>query len=86
MAYTYPQRSAKESNTPNQLWYQSRPTRWSITKRIIYPEDVNLFQVDSLANWDINIYEADEQRVWNHWKKMLTSEDIEDIDQVNKTN
>lgn len=57
-----------------------------VTKRIIYPEDVNLFQIDSLASWDINIYEADEQRVLNHCKKMLTTEDIEDIDQVNKTN
>ena len=45
-----------------------------VSKEVKYPMDVNLFPIKSLPNWDINIYEADEQRILNHSKTMLNEE------------
>ena len=51
-------------------------------KMVTYPEDINLFPVESLSKWDISIHEAVEQRIVNHSLKMLTQDEIDDLDKI----
>lgn len=51
-------------------------------RTIKYPKDVNLFPMESLPKWDIELYEADEQRALNHCKTMLTANYVDSVDKL----
>lgn len=55
-----------------------------VSKTIKYPKDVNLFPLRSISDWDVNICEADETRILNHSKAMLTVTDVEFFDKLNE--
>lgn len=51
-----------------------------ISKMTVYPSDINLFPLQMLRHWDINVYEADEQRILNHCKIMLKKDYTDSVD------